>query len=412
MADVVVVNKVGRRRRRRRSSAAASARRARQPAAPIVRGASPVAPRRPGGACAAGACWSSRTGRRSPTAAWPYGAGFVAAVAAGAARSSIPAPSRRRRSRERLRRAIRTSGRVLPALGYGDAQLAALRETIDAAPADVVVAGDADRPRRAASRSASRSCARATSTPRCASRAWAASTVPRAALGGGARDERGRRAREGGRLRAAASRTAGPRAPGPRDGRAPSAATRLRRGASLPRRSGSPCGARPGRSRRSRGARPARHPRQRPAGRAAGAPGGGLRGGRDAARRARRGERGHDRLPARAGARERAAGSRGGGAPHPGRGRRRRPGVRARRKPIGPVYDSAERASGWPRARRTMAADGGGLRRVVASPVPRRILELRDIALLRRAGVIVVCAGGGGIPSCATRTAGATASRR
>jgi len=67
-------------------------------------------------------------------------------------------------------------------------------------------------------------------------------------------------------------------------------------------------------------------------------------------------------------------------------------------KPIGPVYAPAEgrriaAARGW-----AMAEDRGGLRRVVASPEPRRILELRTIALLVAAGVLVVCGGGGGIP--------------
>jgi carbamate kinase len=67
-------------------------------------------------------------------------------------------------------------------------------------------------------------------------------------------------------------------------------------------------------------------------------------------------------------------------------------------KPIGPVH--AE-----PQARRlavergfAIARDGGGWRRVVASPEPRRIVELRTIALLVAAGVLVVCSGGGGIP--------------
>lgn len=67
-------------------------------------------------------------------------------------------------------------------------------------------------------------------------------------------------------------------------------------------------------------------------------------------------------------------------------------------KPIGPLYDAAdakrlERERFW-----TMRPDGGGVRRVVPSPRPRRILELDTIRLLIEAGVIVVCAGGGGIP--------------
>jgi len=69
-------------------------------------------------------------------------------------------------------------------------------------------------------------------------------------------------------------------------------------------------------------------------------------------------------------------------------------------KPIGPVYD--ERAGkrlagerGWALA---PDGDGDGVRRVVASPEPRAILELATIRLLIGAGVLVVCAGGGGIP--------------
>jgi carbamate kinase len=68
-------------------------------------------------------------------------------------------------------------------------------------------------------------------------------------------------------------------------------------------------------------------------------------------------------------------------------------------KPIGPVYDrdTAERlqlASGW-----TIAPDGDGFRRVVASPKPKRIFEIRPIRSLIEQGTIVICAGGGGIPT-------------
>jgi carbamate kinase len=67
-------------------------------------------------------------------------------------------------------------------------------------------------------------------------------------------------------------------------------------------------------------------------------------------------------------------------------------------KPIGPLYDAAEAerlaaARGW-----RIAADGDAFRRVVPSPRPRRILELGVIDLLIDNGVIVICAGGGGIP--------------
>jgi carbamate kinase len=67
-------------------------------------------------------------------------------------------------------------------------------------------------------------------------------------------------------------------------------------------------------------------------------------------------------------------------------------------KPIGPVYerDEAERLAaekGW-----AIAPDGAKWRRVVPSPNPTAILEIGVIDLLVRKGVIVVCAGGGGIP--------------
>lgn len=77
-------------------------------------------------------------------------------------------------------------------------------------------------------------------------------------------------------------------------------------------------------------------------------------------------------------------------------------------KPIGPTYseEDARRLSserGW-----AIARDGDGFRRVVASPEPRQILELDAIELLLKAGVLVICAGGGGIPvfiseDCAVR---------
>jgi len=65
---------------------------------------------------------------------------------------------------------------------------------------------------------------------------------------------------------------------------------------------------------------------------------------------------------------------------------------------IGPVYERphAERLAaerGW-----TVAPDGAFWRRVVPSPEPRSIVELQTIRLLVNAGVLVVCAGGGGIP--------------
>lgn len=67
-------------------------------------------------------------------------------------------------------------------------------------------------------------------------------------------------------------------------------------------------------------------------------------------------------------------------------------------KPIGPVYNAAQAkeltaARGW-----TLGPDHGGWRRLVPSPLPRSIVELHTIELLVRAGVVVICAGGGGVP--------------
>ncbi len=68
-------------------------------------------------------------------------------------------------------------------------------------------------------------------------------------------------------------------------------------------------------------------------------------------------------------------------------------------KPIGPIYSgeaaaALEREKGW-----TFVADDAGHRRVVASPRPRRIFELDQIRWMLERGAVVICAGGGGIPT-------------
>jgi carbamate kinase len=68
-------------------------------------------------------------------------------------------------------------------------------------------------------------------------------------------------------------------------------------------------------------------------------------------------------------------------------------------KPIGPQYDKAEAdrlaaERGW-----TFKPDGDRMRRVVPSPVPQRIFEHRPIRWLLDQGCVVICAGGGGIPT-------------
>jgi carbamate kinase len=75
------------------------------------------------------------------------------------------------------------------------------------------------------------------------------------------------------------------------------------------------------------------------------------------------------------------------------------PAFRSPSKPIGGFMDEAEarrreRDEGW-----SVAEDAGrGWRRVVASPVPKEIVELDSIRVLLEAGTVVICAGGGGIP--------------
>ena len=67
-------------------------------------------------------------------------------------------------------------------------------------------------------------------------------------------------------------------------------------------------------------------------------------------------------------------------------------------KPIGPLYSAAEADKlaaerGW-----AFKPDGDSMRRVVPSPAPKRIFELRPIRWLLDRGCVVICAGGGGIP--------------
>ena len=82
------------------------------------------------------------------------------------------------------------------------------------------------------------------------------------------------------------------------------------------------------------------------------------------------------------------------------------PAFRTPTKPIGPVYPAAEgrrlaAERGW-----TVAPDGTGVRRVVASPLPRRIVGVEVIRILLAHDVVVICAGGGGIPTVRTAEPG------
>ena len=67
-------------------------------------------------------------------------------------------------------------------------------------------------------------------------------------------------------------------------------------------------------------------------------------------------------------------------------------------KPIGPIYTEDEAArlaaeKGW-----VFKPDGESMRRVVPSPLPKRIFGLDPVEWLLERGSVVVCAGGGGIP--------------
>jgi carbamate kinase len=67
-------------------------------------------------------------------------------------------------------------------------------------------------------------------------------------------------------------------------------------------------------------------------------------------------------------------------------------------KPVGPVYNNAESEKLQSEKNWSMASDGQYFRRVVPSPLPQRIIEMNVIRMLVDSGVVVICAGGGGIP--------------
>jgi carbamate kinase len=71
-------------------------------------------------------------------------------------------------------------------------------------------------------------------------------------------------------------------------------------------------------------------------------------------------------------------------------------------KPIGPRVSESEATELSERFGWTFRSESGGHRRVVPSPRPLKIRELRTIEILVDAGVLVVCAGGGGVPVIAT----------
>jgi carbamate kinase len=68
-------------------------------------------------------------------------------------------------------------------------------------------------------------------------------------------------------------------------------------------------------------------------------------------------------------------------------------------KPIGPLYTRFEADALAAERSWTFRPDGDSLRRVVPSPKPLRIFEHRPIRWLLEQGAVVICAGGGGIPT-------------
>lgn len=75
------------------------------------------------------------------------------------------------------------------------------------------------------------------------------------------------------------------------------------------------------------------------------------------------------------------------------------PAMKNPTKFVGPVYSETDArklaaTKGW-----TVRQDGDKWRRVVPSPPPLRIFEISSIEALLRTGAVVICTGGGGIPT-------------
>ena len=97
------------------------------------------------------------------------------------------------------------------------------------------------------------------------------------------------------------------------------------------------------------------------------------------------------------------------------------PGFQHPTKPVGSFYTKEEAEKIAEEKGFIFVEDAGrGYRRVVPSPIPKRIVELNVVDQLVRAGDIVITVGGGGIPVVetedgllsSTRTAPAPCSRR
>jgi carbamate kinase len=67
-------------------------------------------------------------------------------------------------------------------------------------------------------------------------------------------------------------------------------------------------------------------------------------------------------------------------------------------KPIGPIYTKQESEQLAEEKDWVFKPDGDSFRRVVPSPLPRRIFGIEPVEWLLERGSVVICAGGGGIP--------------
>ena len=66
---------------------------------------------------------------------------------------------------------------------------------------------------------------------------------------------------------------------------------------------------------------------------------------------------------------------------------------------VGPVYEEAEAKRLAEEKNWSIKQDGDKWRRVVPSPLPKQIFEIRPVKWLLEKNTIVICAGGGGIPT-------------
>ena len=131
------------------------------------------------------------------------------------------------------------------------------------------------------------------------------------------------------------------------------------------------------------------------------------------ARRVGRGNAGNDRLSGGAGAREPAAVREAVGlVVDDDRGRPGRSGVRESDEADRADVHRLPRRKSWrPIGAGRSSRTGTSMRRVVPSPAPQRIFERRPIGWLLERGCVVICAGGGGIPT-AYRVRARTGGRR